>query len=447
MKSPMKSESIPLGDRNYKKNKNPTFQEIDSIKKRKAILCILFFCLFLIMLFLYLIKNKIKIIKDSNYFRNINIQNMTEIYNKLLLKSNMTVDEEIYDCQLFVNKAVNHTLINPNEIFYSSENPKISVVIPLYNAEGYIENGICAIENQDFKDIEIIIIDDKSKDNSVEVVKQLMQRDPRINLYQNKETKGTLYSKSIGVTYSKGKYVLVSDQDDLYTQEVAFSTMYYQLEKDNLDILGFGSIFTKNHHINNNTGVYFFFNSPVYHQPYISSRMYHFKKNNTVGRIGDVIWNYIYKTEVFKKSISQIDDKIMNTRMNCHEDFLLFFLLTRNAKSLKNIKRTFYAHIYWVNATKKSILFAKKEKETVKRDYKCLSFINYIEFLLYRTKDTVKDKRIASYELKNWFLNNECKNNAFIQERAKNVCKLYLENPYIEQDIKEQISQFFNTTK
>ena len=46
----------------------------------------------------------------------------------------------------------------------------------MYNGEGYIENIICAIENQDFKDIEIIIIDDKSKDNSVQKVKELMKK-------------------------------------------------------------------------------------------------------------------------------------------------------------------------------------------------------------------------------------------------------------------------------
>ena len=67
--------------------------------------------------------------------------------------------------------------------------------------------------------------------------------------------------------------------------------------------------------------------------------MYYRTGNNTVKRLGDVIWNYIFKTEVFMKSIKQIDDKILNTRMNCQEDFLLFFLLTRNAKSLKNIIR------------------------------------------------------------------------------------------------------------
>ena len=433
---------IPLGDK-----KIITFQKINSIKKRKRFLCMLFFCLFTLLFpSIYLVKNKKKE-KKANYFRNINFHNITDIYNNILVKSNRTIYEELNDCQKFVNKAVNHTLINPNELFYRAEEPKISIVFPMYNAEGYIENGIYAIENQDLKDIEIIIIDDKSKDNSVEIVKQLMKKDPRINLYQNKETKGTLYSKSIGVRYSKGKYVLVSDQDDLYTQEDAFSTMYYYLEKYNLDILGFASIFVPTINLRQRPSLYIFDNTPIYHQPYISYRMYYSTANNTVKRVGDVIWNYIYKTDVFMKSINQINDKIMNTRMNCHEDFLLFFLLTRNAKSLKNIKRVFYAHIYWVNSTKESILFSKKEKEIVKRDYKCLSYINYIEFLLQRTNNTVKDKRIASFELKNWYLNHICINNTFIHERAKNVCKLFLENPYIETDVKEQILLFLNSTK
>ena len=126
-----------------------------------------------------------------NYIEDKNEINITEIYNKMLLKGKRTLHKELKDCYKFVKKAVNHTLINFNETFYRSENPKISIVIPMYNAEGYIENGIFAIENQDFKDIEIIIIDDCSKDNSVQVVNQLMKKDPRINLYQNKETKGT----------------------------------------------------------------------------------------------------------------------------------------------------------------------------------------------------------------------------------------------------------------
>ena len=367
-----------------------------------------------------------------------------EKYNITSLRYNRTLDEEFRDMQIFVNLAVNHSLINPKEKLYKSENPKISVVIPMFNAEGFIENGITAIENQDFKDIEIVIIDDCSKDNSVNIVKQLIKRDPRIILYQNEETKGTLYSKCKGVSLSKAKYVLVSDHDDLYTQADAFSSMYYELEKNDLDILGFASVFTPTINLRKRPAIYIFKNIAKYYQPHISQRMYYFRGNKSVFRVGDVIWNYIFRKEIFLKSIEQIDDKFMNTRMNCHEDFLLFFLLTRNANSIKNIRRIFYAHIYWVNETKSSIVFAKKEKQIVKKNYKCLSYINYIEFLLGRTNNTVKDKRIASYELKNWFLNHQCKNNTFIQERAKYVCKLFLENQYIEQEVKDKIILFWN---
>ena len=425
----------------YEKNAVIPYEVYLKQKRKKFIISILLIIIAFTIFFIFLYK------LFSKKSRKYEIYPDIDKYNKSALKYNRTLNQELHDMQIFVNLAVNHSLINPNEKYYKSKNPKIGVIIPMYNAEGYIENAICAIENQDFKDIEVIIVDDKSKDNSVKVVKQLIKRDPRISLYQNEETKGTLFSKSKGVSLSKAKYILVSDQDDLYTQEDAFSSMYYALEKNNLDILGFASLFSLTTNLRNRPSLYIFQNTPIYHQPHISNRMYYFTANNTVKRLGDVIWNYIFRKDIFLKSISQIDDKIMNTRMNCHEDFLLFFLLTRNANSIKNIRRIFYAHIYWVNETKASIVFAKKEKEIVKKNYRCLSYINYIEFLLDRTLNTTKDKKIASFELNNWFLNHQCINNTFIQERAKKVCKAFLENQYIEKEVKDKINIFLNQTK
>ena len=425
----------------FEKNEVIPYEVYLKQKRKKFIISILLIIIAFTIFFIFLYK------LFSKKSRKYEIYPDIDKYNKSALKYNRTLNQELHDMQIFVNLAVNHSLINPNEKYYKSKNPKIGVIIPMYNAEGYIENAICAIENQDFKDIEVIIIDDNSKDNSVKVVKQLIKRDPRISLYQNEETKGTLYSKSKGVSLSRAKYILVSDQDDLYTQEDAFSSMYYALEKNNLDILGFASLFSLTTNLRNRPSLYIFQNTPIYHQPHISNRMYYFTANNTVKRLGDVIWNYIFRKDIFLKSISQIDDKIMNTRMNCHEDFLLFFLLTRNSNSIKNIRRIFYAHIYWVNETKASIVFAKKEKEIVKKNYRCLSYMNYIEFLLDKTLNTTKDKKIASFELNNWFLNHQCINNIFIQERAKKVCKAFLENQYIEKEVKDKINIFLNQTK
>ena len=63
-----------------------------------------------------------------------------------------------------------------------TKSPKISVVITVYNGESYLKTTILSVQNQDFKDIEILMIDDGSKDNSVEVIKDLMAKDNRIIL-------------------------------------------------------------------------------------------------------------------------------------------------------------------------------------------------------------------------------------------------------------------------
>ena len=59
-----------------------------------------------------------------------------------------------------------------------------------------------------------------------------------------------------------------------------------------------------------------------------------------------------------------------------------------------------------------------------------------------KTKNTIDDKRIASFELKNWYLNNPCKNNSYVEERGRKVCKLFLENKYITDDVKKEINSF-----
>ena len=122
--------------------------------------------------------------------------------------------------------------------------PKISIVITVFNGEGYINPVICSIQNQNFLDLEIIIVDDFSKDNSVLIIKKLMKEDPRIILLENTENRGTLYSKSKGVSYAKGKYVITLDHDNLYSNKYTFSILYEEAENNNLDLLGFSSIIT-----------------------------------------------------------------------------------------------------------------------------------------------------------------------------------------------------------
>ena len=83
--------------------------------------------------------------------------------------------------------------MDPNKTLYKSDSPKISVVIAMLNDEKYIRNALLSMHNQDFNDIEIIIIDDLSKDNCTDIVKDMMGTDPRILLYKNEEIKNLIF--------------------------------------------------------------------------------------------------------------------------------------------------------------------------------------------------------------------------------------------------------------
>ena len=72
------------------------------------------------------------------------------------------------------------------------------------------------------------MVDDCSLDNITSLIKELMKEDPRIILYQNAENRGTLYTKIKAISYAKGKYVMILDQDDIFVQKDAFLTLYLE---------------------------------------------------------------------------------------------------------------------------------------------------------------------------------------------------------------------------
>jgi len=98
---------------------------------------------------------------------------------------------------------------------------------------------LLSIYAQSIKNIEIIYVDDYSIDNSTDLIKKFQKLDKRIKLFINKENRGTLYTKSFGVTKAKGKFVLVMDQDDIYIDKDLFLNLIQISEKNDLDILQF----------------------------------------------------------------------------------------------------------------------------------------------------------------------------------------------------------------
>jgi glycosyltransferase involved in cell wall biosynthesis len=96
-----------------------------------------------------------------------------------------------------------------------SKSPKISVVMPVYNAFNYVEESIKSILNQTYTDFELIILNDKSTDNSLDILKKMAASDQRIILVDKEKNSGPAVVRNQGVEMSKGNYIAFMDADDI----------------------------------------------------------------------------------------------------------------------------------------------------------------------------------------------------------------------------------------
>jgi len=92
----------------------------------------------------------------------------------------------------------------------------VSVIIPNYNNEKYLEECIQSVLNQTYKNIEVLIIDDASTDNSIEVIQKYIKLSPSIRLIRNSENLGVSKNRHKAIMKAKGKYITTLDSDDYY---------------------------------------------------------------------------------------------------------------------------------------------------------------------------------------------------------------------------------------
>ena len=96
----------------------------------------------------------------------------------------------------------------------SLDNPKISIIVPVYNTANYLEECLDSLINQSLEEIEIICIDDKSEDDSPKILEKYASSDKRIKLLYNKENTGQALARNIALKSVKGEYVSFMDSDD-----------------------------------------------------------------------------------------------------------------------------------------------------------------------------------------------------------------------------------------
>lgn len=92
-------------------------------------------------------------------------------------------------------------------------NPKVSIVIPVYNTEVFVEEAVRSIMDQTLRDTEIIIINDGSTDTSLDIIQKLSEEDTRIQIY-SQENQGLSATRNRGIALASGRYIYFMDSDD-----------------------------------------------------------------------------------------------------------------------------------------------------------------------------------------------------------------------------------------
>ncbi len=210
--------------------------------------------------------------------------------------------------------------------------PKVSVIIPVYNTEEYIGETLNSIINQTLKDIEIIVINDGSTDNSLHIINEYAQRDSRITVF-TQANQGLSLTRNKGIIEARGEYIYFMDSDDLLEND-ALNSCYKHSTKGHLDFLFFDAeILNSNDNINLNIN---------YNRTYLISE-------RTTYRGIDILFNQV-KTNSFSSSvclnfirrsfIEKYDLKFYPKII--HEDQLFTFLLYTYAEKVSCIPKPYF---------------------------------------------------------------------------------------------------------
>ena len=279
--------------------------------------------------------------------------------------------------------------INDNiKIKINNRNPKISVIIPVYNCEKTILKSISLIQHHNLYNFEIILINDLSKDNSKQIIERIKKKDPRILLINNNNNKGTFYSRNIGVLAAKGKYIFSLDDDDMFSVENIFSRIYNEAEKYNYDIIGFKAFYGYSY----NPKI-----KEIYDDPFIKN-----KKNMVVYQPklhflslinNDVhIWAKSIKNIIYKKAVNLLGKKRYSIYLCYSEDDVIIFILFIISKSFK------FTNIYGLYHQ----ISNQTASFTLSKNHVLFSKIFYLDILFDFAKNITFEKEYAiSYGIEN----------------------------------------------
>ena len=223
--------------------------------------------------------------------------------------------------------------------------PKLSIIVPVYNVEKYIDTCLRSLTQQTLQDIEIIIVNDGTKDKSENIIEKYVKENPTKIKYYEKENGGLSSARNYGLKYATGEYISFLDSDD-YVEINMYEEMYNLAKKENVDMVECDFIWEWE-----------------YGKKIFDKRREYKSKEEMMRKPRVVAWNKIYRREIINKY------KITFPEGLIYEDMEFFY------KLLPHLNRVSYINKYFVHYIQREDSITNKQTEKIEDIFKILDKI------------------------------------------------------------------------
>ena len=349
---------------------------------------------------------------------------------KLLWRNKPTTDlpkikEEI---KTFNNYQISFT--NESD-FTKRENPKVSVILAVHDQQKDIKTIYASIQRQELKDIEIIFVDDNSKDNTSSIIKNLMEKDKRIVYLKNEQNRRAFYSRNRGILNATGEYILAIDPDDLLLNNILLKA-YETAKKYDLDMVQFYALLG-------------YFQTPriwrdlkrkggiIKGNKEIRENFYNCMSRN--------LWDKLVRREVYIKSVNFMKDEFKNELYVLNNDDTAFFGLLHVVESYGFLEDIGYFYIL----RPRGVTYYRNDPKNTNAIFR--SIFNNMRYFYIQSDDTTADKSNLAYKYfdKNYKpLKKNMVNLSRDFDFMIDVIDLYINSNYFNESQKNKLKEIKN---
>ena len=304
--------------------------------------------------------------------------------------------------------------------FEKVEDPSISIIIPIYKTERYINRLIQSIQKQEVKEVELIFVEDFSEKKDFPKLTEISKIDKRITIIKNDKNSGKLNAYIQSILKAKSKYMMFLEEEEVLLPYL----------KDIFDLIA-----TYNRDINNFSSLKGTLNGITFDekiedsektQPELSESYYN---ENFINE--NPLLNKIFKTEIIQNAIKNINEYYLTEKFDFHVDSLLYICFCTYAKSYKS-----FGNIYKEYHIKKE--FSKSSENLEKMFDSTIYLSQFIYELKYDYEEVFNQRCLLVINLFNWPLNYNIKLHINVKKAVK-VVNMFLNNKDINSENKRKI--------